>query len=305
MGNEVERRYWLARGFEHQTGIYRVLEWVADGYCAMDWREAPEIPVGLSPEAARDLVRAEQPGWSESKVYRVTRAVQSFVDRMSEGDVVVAAKAPYDVHVGVVAGPAYYVETRDRAFARRRAVNWLTVEGDEPYPGLPEEVRAHLKARPTLTLLPAGAAAYFGRYADAAPAAPTPAPAQDPYRRLCRAIKADEAATRLRTVERPATVERYRDPRAVEAVLERCGGRCENPDCGGMPQDTTVRGEPLLEVDHIDDHASGGRDHPKRMIALCPNCHAMKTRGARAEVLRERFRKVARKAHKRRLAGEG
>ncbi|WP_372494440.1 HNH endonuclease signature motif containing protein [Actinoallomurus purpureus] len=35
----------------------------------------------------------------------------------------------------------------------------------------------------------------------------------------------------------------------------------------------------MLEVDHIDQLADGGRDHPIQMIALCPDCHAVKTRG--------------------------
>ncbi|MFD9456101.1 HNH endonuclease [Streptomyces sp. NPDC059985] len=302
MGNGNDRAYWWIRGYDHETKTYRIPEWLGGGYCAMSWRELPEIPPGLSRAEAEERVRADNP---DSPYFAPLGRIQAFVDEMAEGDVVVAAKADFDVHVGVVTGPAYYVTTPGRAFARRRPVDWLTSPGDEPYREVPEEVRAQMNAVQTLTALRPAAAAYFAKYTDAVPAASGSASAQDPYRRLCRAIKADEAVTRLRTVERPASVERYRDPRAVEAVLERCGGSCENPGCGGMPQDTTVRGEPLLEVDHIDDHASGGRDHPKRMIALCPNCHAMKTRGARAELLRERFRKVARKAHRRRLAGEG
>ncbi|MFE6333938.1 HNH endonuclease signature motif containing protein [Streptomyces sp. NPDC057798] len=59
----------------------------------------------------------------------------------------------------------------------------------------------------------------------------------------------------------------------------------------------TKAGEPLLEVDHIDDHAGGGRDHPTAMIALCPNCHSNKTHGAERAALTERLRKVAAERH--------
>ncbi|MBQ1158051.1 HNH endonuclease [Streptomyces sp. A73] len=59
--------------------------------------------------------------------------------------------------------------------------------------------------------------------------------------------------------------------------------------------------EPLLEVDHVDDHALGGRDHPTAMIALCPTCHAVKTRGAEGSMLRERLRKVAAELHAREM----
>ncbi|MFE1444159.1 HNH endonuclease [Streptomyces sp. NPDC058739] len=87
---------------------------------------------------------------------------------------------------------------------------------------------------------------------------------------------------------------RVRSGAAREAVLLRSQGRCENSDCllPVLPY-RTAAGQPLLEIDHIDDHAQGGRDHPGTMIALCPNCHANKTRGADRSALRERLRGVA------------
>ncbi|HEY8986620.1 MAG TPA: HNH endonuclease [Streptomyces sp.] len=87
---------------------------------------------------------------------------------------------------------------------------------------------------------------------------------------------------------------RVRDGGAREAVLLRSEGQCESPDCllPALPYRTKA-GQPLLEIDHIDDHAAGGRDHPSAMIALCPNCHANKTHGADGAALRERLRVVA------------
>ncbi|MFB7825319.1 HNH endonuclease [Streptomyces hydrogenans] len=79
--------------------------------------------------------------------------------------------------------------------------------------------------------------------------------------------------------------------------MTRAQGRCENPECGGQPSDTTESGEAILEVDHVDRIAEGGRDHPLQMIALCPNCHAMKERGSKREELRETLREVAKSAH--------
>ncbi|MGW4233416.1 HNH endonuclease signature motif containing protein [Streptomyces sp. NPDC004980] len=49
----------------------------------------------------------------------------------------------------------------------------------------------------------------------------------------------------------------------------------------------------MLEVDHIDDHANGGDDLPRAMIALCPNCHALKTRGTVDDSLRDLLRSTA------------
>ena len=107
------------------------------------------------------------------------------------------------------------------------------------------------------------------------------------YRRLCRGVEAAEARgdhdrTSRTTSERPV-----RSATAVKAVLLRSRGRCENPVCTGQPDDVTDRGRPILEVDHVEDRSGWGRDHPSQMIALCPNCHAIKTRGKTRERLRK------------------
>ena len=80
-------------------------------------------------------------------------------------------------------------------------------------------------------------------------------------------------------------------------MLLRSEGHCENPRCTGEPQDSTDAGRPILEVDHIQDLARGGPDHPEQMIALCPNCHATKTRGRTREQLRRELLAVARHRH--------
>ncbi len=81
------------------------------------------------------------------------------------------------------------------------------------------------------------------------------------------------------------------------AVLLRSEGHCESPRCTGEPQDITDAGHPILEVDHIQDLAKGGLDHPEQMIALCPNCHAIKTRGCTRERLRHELFMVAGQRH--------
>jgi 5-methylcytosine-specific restriction protein A len=88
-----------------------------------------------------------------------------------------------------------------------------------------------------------------------------------------------------------------RSAAARRAVLIRSGGRCENPRCTGMPAELTRRGQPILDVDHVEDLAKGGEDHPRNMVALCPNCHACKTRGRNAAQWRRDLVRVARSAH--------
>jgi hypothetical protein len=45
------------------------------------------------------------------------------------------------------------------------------------------------------------------------------------------------------------------------------------------------------------DLAFGGPDYPVQMIALCPNCHAIKTRGRSREELRPVLLEAARQHH--------
>jgi 5-methylcytosine-specific restriction protein A len=91
---------------------------------------------------------------------------------------------------------------------------------------------------------------------------------------------------------------RRRSGEARSLVIARSGGKCESPRCasGGF-REFTQAGEPILQVDHVQDLALDGEDHPANMIALCPNCHAVKTLGRQAEQLRELLRDTARKLH--------
>ncbi|MEV7243374.1 HNH endonuclease signature motif containing protein [Streptomyces sp. NPDC093248] len=139
----------------------------------------------------------------------------------------------------------------------------------------------------------------LARVPDVPPPRAEPAPHPNrgtEYRRLVEAAERREAATRGRrssgTNSRPVRISQAR-----EAVLIRCGGRCENPRCPGQPDDVTDDGRPILEVDHVEEIAAGGRDHPSQMVALCPNCHAVKTRGRTREALRGVLAQAARDKH--------
>lgn len=88
-----------------------------------------------------------------------------------------------------------------------------------------------------------------------------------------------------------------RSAAARRAVLVRAGGKCESLRCTGMPAETNRAGEAILDVDHVHDLAKGGEDHPRNMVALCPNCHAVKTRGANVQRWRRELAQVALRAH--------
>ncbi len=121
-------------------------------------------------------------------------------------------------------------------------------------------------------------------------------PLEEEYRRLC-GIGAGAGGQGTRFGQPRTTVDILRLGSARRAVLLRSEGHCENPHCTGEAQDTTDAGRPILEVDHIQDLAQGGPDHPEQMIALCPNCHAIKTRGRTREQLRHELLTVARQRH--------
>jgi 5-methylcytosine-specific restriction enzyme A len=121
------------------------------------------------------------------------------------------------------------------------------------------------------------------------------------YQRLC--ARAD-AFWRERDSRRARTTSDVpvRSDDARCAVLLRSEGHCENPGCTGDICDLTDTGAPILEVDHIQDLALGGEDDPAQMIALCPNCHSVKTRGRTRDQLRIVLSSIAESRHKR-LAG--
>ena len=118
------------------------------------------------------------------------------------------------------------------------------------------------------------------------------------YDRMCHIVESREDENRGRRTARTSR-DPIRSAAARRAVLLRCDGRCENPGCTGQPADVTATGAAILEVDHVVDLAGGGRDHPSQMVALCPNCHAVKTRGRSREKLRAELLEVARETHAR------
>ena len=54
-------------------------------------------------------------------------------------------------------------------------------------------------------------------------------------------------------------------------TLRRAEGTCEG--CGEDAPFVTASSRPFLETHHIRRAADGGPDHPRWVIALCPNCH--------------------------------
>jgi hypothetical protein len=109
-----------------------------------------------------------------------------------------------------------------------------------------------------------------------------------PHAALLSELGLSASSAEMAFSDRAVEYRRLCERAARRAVILRSKGRCENPGCTGDIKDVTDRGEPLLEVDHIQDIAKGGPDNPVQMIALCPNCHTIKTHGRSREQLRRK-----------------
>ncbi|MEV5704509.1 HNH endonuclease signature motif containing protein [Actinoallomurus sp. NPDC052274] len=122
------------------------------------------------------------------------------------------------------------------------------------------------------------------------------------YARLCELVARREKRTygqrRTRIANDPIRISAAR-----EAVLLRSRGQCENPGCCRPAPDLNDLGRPLLEVDHIVGLADRGRDHPEQMIALCPNCHRVKTSGRTRHELITVLARTAKERHDQWLTG--
>lgn len=85
-----------------------------------------------------------------------------------------------------------------------------------------------------------------------------------------RRLALTKASSSASEVERRSNI--YRRSRAIKRyVLKRAAGRCEG--CSRAAPFVTSAGRPYLEPHHIRRVADGGPDHPRWVIALCPNCH--------------------------------
>ncbi|MER6494694.1 HNH endonuclease signature motif containing protein [Streptomyces griseorubiginosus] len=119
---------------------------------------------------------------------------------------------------------------------------------------------------------------------------------EDAYRRLTQ--NAEAKAEQRGQLKKPSLADRFvRDPSARAAVIRRSKGNCESPECAGHPKERTTAGQPILQVDHVQDLAKGGPDIPSNMIALCPNCHALKTYGVNKGRLQRLLAATARRLH--------
>ena len=172
---------------------------------------------------------------------------------------------------------------------RRREFAWILVEVPSPFrDSWPQSVQKYLAADDGKT--------HAETALPLAPVSPKSPPTPAEYGQLCNEVEKRTSSGKVGSKQ--AVVERhFRSPFARRAVLIRAQGNCESPRCTGQPQDLTDQSEAILEVDHVIPLSRGGADHPSNMIALCPNCHAVKTRGSTRTELEPELAVLAAKLH--------
>jgi 5-methylcytosine-specific restriction protein A len=92
---------------------------------------------------------------------------------------------------------------------------------------------------------------------------------KDTLDQLRRKALADAADAR--TPSQRQAIYRRRSRAIRLYVLRRSEGNCEG--CGKEAPFMTSTGDPYLEPHHIRRLTDGGPDHPRWVIAVCPNCH--------------------------------
>jgi hypothetical protein len=285
---------WVMRA--GKVGEDRFPYWEDSGLCAVGFRPvAARLHAGITDVELEALVADGYPDKTKDGVKRTATMIGSFINVMQIGDTVAVVDRG-QIHFGAVTGD-FYDETGDPGtdadgYLRRRHVRWIGSADPTP------DLAGIMKTRSTIYRLESAEnRRALNRLLDRL--------SENPYAAAVGLLEY-RAANRARSEAiTSVTTEPYRDPRAVKLVIQRSGGFCENPECEHpLFQHFTPNGKPILEVDHVEDLALGGPDHPANMIALCPNCHAIKTLSADSERWRSIFRKTAAELHRRGVDGE-
>ena len=83
--------------------------------------------------------------------------------------------------------------------------------------------------------------------------------------------RAISSSTTTRTPAERRTSVLYRSRAIRTYIFRRANGICEA--CNTIAPFTTNSDRPYLEAHHIRRLSDGGPDHPRHVIAVCPNCH--------------------------------
>lgn len=142
-------RGWLVRGAKVH-GHNLIGQWLTEGFCSIAYPGLPELKPGLSKADLDQQLRDSLPDFSPSQRGLHVGVLDRFINRMSEGDIVVTVDGP-KVYVGTIAGPVTWMDTPDDLSNRRRKVAWANPDAPFTRNELSAEARNKLSGQLTVT----------------------------------------------------------------------------------------------------------------------------------------------------------
>lgn len=121
--------------------------WLADGYCALGWREVGPLGADTPRETVRTRLEQAFPGRANGTYAAWTGNLDRFVRRMRVGDAVLTPDGPR-LYLGTITSTVAFVPDSDEA--HRRAVAWLEPERPLARADLSDRARASLTSMLTV-----------------------------------------------------------------------------------------------------------------------------------------------------------
>ncbi|WP_432984101.1 McrB family protein [Dactylosporangium sp. CA-233914] len=146
---DTPQQGWLVRGAKVH-GHNLIGQWLREGFCSIAFPELPELRPGLSKTDLDEQLRLATPELTVAQRGSRVGVLDRFLNRMREGDVVVAVDWK-GFYVGTVTGPVTWTETPGGVSSRRRSVEWANPGAPIPRDELSATARGKLAGQLTVT----------------------------------------------------------------------------------------------------------------------------------------------------------
>jgi hypothetical protein len=253
------------------TGVQRINEFLRGNLIALGDSGLGNL-AGMDLAEIKRTLRQKRHETNEAKLGNGGRALNSFVNRMSKGDLVIV-RGDGVVHIGEVRGEyKYEPKYDDLGYSHQRRMKWLIAV---PRRELPQTIAKKLKAQQRILELDAGAVKELIHARDEG---------KDSRLRIDE-VDTDGKCARLEGEETEAMGKRRtRDQilrrRKISQARNSGNGRliCEVPGCGfDFEEVYGLLGAGFAHVHHRNQ-LSGRNPRAtklKELAIVCPNCHAM------------------------------
>jgi 5-methylcytosine-specific restriction protein B len=148
-GEAPTRRAWLVRGANVQ-GENLVPTWLADGYCAVGWPEAGELPPGSAREQILARLQEAYPDQTAGWLRNSAGTIHRFLTQMRPNDLVVTPDGD-NVYVGLIASEPYWEAADTTHSGRRRSVEWANPDRPISRRSLSDSAFSKLRSLLTVT----------------------------------------------------------------------------------------------------------------------------------------------------------